>query len=77
MKKNKNEKLFDSIKERYVQAYLKSNGKPVTSITYKKGYIYLLSDSISESKYRIHKFVEMLEELERRITPEENNLNKQ
>ena len=71
-KKNKNEKLFDSIKERYVQAYLESNGKPVTSITYKKGYVHILTDSINESKYRVHKFVEMLEELERRIeTPEE------
>lgn len=67
MKKNKSEKLFDSIKEKYEKAYLASNGRPVTSLTYKKGYVHVLTDSTSESKYRVHKFVEMLEELERRI----------
>lgn len=65
----KSEELFNSLKERYEQAYLKSNGRPLAGLSYKKGYVHIKSDlSFSPDKYRMSTFQEMLNTLEARVT---------
>jgi hypothetical protein len=67
-KKSKSEQKFDSIKERYLSAYEKANGKKVFYLYYAIGWVYIqTSEFLSASKYRISNFEKMTLTLESRI----------
>ncbi len=67
-KKSKSELKFDSLKERYLSAYEKANGKKVFYLYYAIGWVYIqTSEFLSASKYRISNFEKMTLTLESRI----------
>jgi hypothetical protein len=67
-KKSTSELKFDSIKERYLSAYEKYNGKKVFDLCYIIGWVCLRTCKYSSaSKYRISEFEKMTLTLESRI----------
>jgi len=63
---NKNELLFEKLKPRYEDAYLKLNARSHERIVYQNGWVRL--DSwFFETSVRVARFERMTQELERRV----------
>src|SRR5690606_2722882 len=63
----KNEITFNELKAEYAKEYLRTNGKRVDEIEYKKGFVFI-SSRLNATSVRIYKFKEMFKVLKERPT---------
>lgn len=64
----KSEQKYEGLKDRYIKAYLKSNGKNIGGLWFDSGWVYVLGNKfIAPTKVRVSQFEKMTESLEKRV----------